>query len=207
MDVTNSNASDRVNKKKFKSPAFNTNVNRFSIEIYFIWFGVLIFATETIVGMYFQMVIGQIPLVNPHCTQHTPVVVIDASVIHTVHCVWLNRIWYECFIFLLSILFQTDLWLTIYYFQKAETQYALITLSILTLPAVLCQIYSLCLLRTDKDISGAALAMHVLLLGIPYRYVAVFIFQSGSFNRMKSVVRCHFQLSLMCVAIVNIHRL
>lgn len=58
MDVTNSNASDRVNKKKFKSPTFNTNVNRFSIEIYFIWFGVLIFATETIVGMYNRIFTG-----------------------------------------------------------------------------------------------------------------------------------------------------
>lgn len=50
MDVMNSNASDRVNKKKFKSPACNSNISRFSLEIYFIWFGALIFLTETFIG-------------------------------------------------------------------------------------------------------------------------------------------------------------
>lgn len=37
-------------------------------------------------------------------------------------------------------------------------------------PSVLCQVYSLWLLRTDSSVSPRALLLHILLLGIPYRY-------------------------------------
>lgn len=49
-------------------------------------------------------------------------------------------------------------------------QYGIITLTIIIVPAVLCQIYSLWLLRTDSSVTAKALMMHILLLGIPYRY-------------------------------------
>lgn len=50
MDVMNSNASDRSNKKKFKRPNFNAKIKQFSIEIYFMWFSALIYLAETVVG-------------------------------------------------------------------------------------------------------------------------------------------------------------
>lgn len=60
--------------------------------------------------------------------------------------------------------------LVCYYFVKNEVQYGVITLTIVIVPAVLCQIYSLWLLRSDRTVSARALMMHILLLGIPYRY-------------------------------------
>lgn len=60
--------------------------------------------------------------------------------------------------------------LVCYYFVKNEVQYGVITLTIIVVPAVLCQIYSLWLLRSDSTVSARALMMHILLLGIPYRY-------------------------------------
>lgn len=56
MDVMNSNASDRTNKKKFKRPNFNAKIKQFSIEIYFMWFSALIYLAETIVGECFYIV-------------------------------------------------------------------------------------------------------------------------------------------------------
>lgn len=63
-----------------------------------------------------------------------------------------------------------DFMLVCYYFVKNEVQYGIITLTIVVVPAVLCQIYSLWLLRSDSTVSARALMMHILLLGIPYRY-------------------------------------
>lgn len=60
--------------------------------------------------------------------------------------------------------------LVCYYFVKNEVQYGVVTLTIVIVPAVLCQIYSLWLLRSDSTVSARALMMHILLLGIPYRY-------------------------------------
>lgn len=48
-------------------------------------------------------------------------------------------------------------------------QYGTITLTIVIVPSVLCQIYSLWLLRSDKNVTARALMLHILLLGIPYR--------------------------------------
>lgn len=72
-------------------------------------------------------------------------------------------------IVLFVILF-TDVMLVCYYFVKNEVLYGIITLTIVIVPAVLCQIYSLWLLRSDSTVSARALMMHILLLGIPYRY-------------------------------------
>lgn len=76
------------------------------------------------------------------------------------------------FIYLLVLLFffVPDLMLVCYYFMKNEVQYGVITLTIVIVPAVLCQIYSLWLLRSDSTVSARAFMMHILLLGIPYRY-------------------------------------
>lgn len=57
MDVMNSNASDRANKKKFKRPNFNAKIKQFSIEIYFMWFSALIYLAETIVGECFASIL------------------------------------------------------------------------------------------------------------------------------------------------------
>lgn len=43
-------------------------------------------------------------------------------------------------------------------------------MTIVVVPSVLCQIYSLWLLRTDNNVSPRALMLHILLLGLPYRY-------------------------------------
>lgn len=64
----------------------------------------------------------------------------------------------------------SDFMLVCYYFVKNEVLYGVITLTIIIVPAVLCQIYSLWLLRSDTTVSARALMMHILLLGIPYRY-------------------------------------
>lgn len=75
------------------------------------------------------------------------------------------------FFFLLFLLFfHTDFVLVCYYFARNEVQYGVITLTIVIVPSVLCQIYSLWLLRSDSNVSAKALMMHILLLGIPYRY-------------------------------------
>lgn len=76
-----------------------------------------------------------------------------------------------CFLFFLfhSIL-PLDFMLVFYYFMRNEIQYGVITLTIVIVPSVLCQIYSLWLLRSDSTVSARALMMHILLLGIPYRY-------------------------------------
>lgn len=84
-----------------------------------------------------------------------------------------NKLKFHLF-FCNNIFLVADLWLSCYYFHMSETQYGFITLSIIILPAVLCQIYSLWLLRTDRDISGTALVMHIVLLGIPYRCIIHF---------------------------------
>lgn len=73
-----------------------------------------------------------------------------------------------CFIF--WFFFFADFMLVCYYFVKNEVQYGVITLTIVIVPSVLCQIYSLWLLRSDSTVSARALMMHILLLGIPYRY-------------------------------------
>lgn len=72
-----------------------------------------------------------------------------------------------CLFVFLSV---TDFMLVCYYFVKNEVLYGVITLTIVIVPAVLCQIYSLWLLRSDSTVSARALMMHILLLGIPYRY-------------------------------------
>lgn len=66
--------------------------------------------------------------------------------------------------------FYLDFMLVFYYFVRNEIQYGVITLTIVIVPSVLCQIYSLWLLRSDSTVSARALMMHILLLGIPYRY-------------------------------------
>lgn len=71
---------------------------------------------------------------------------------------------------MLLFFFVPDLMLVCYYFMKNEVQYGVITLTIVIVPAVLCQIYSLWLLRSDSTVSARAFMMHILLLGIPYRY-------------------------------------
>lgn len=50
-------------------------------------------------------------------------------------------------------------------------QWGLLTLGIIAIPLAICQCYSLFLLRTDNNsVRATALCLHVLLLGIPYRY-------------------------------------
>lgn len=67
------------------------------------------------------------------------------------------------------MLYSADIWLVVYYFVANELHYGIITLSILIVPAVLCQIYSLWLLRADGNVSSRSLMLHIILLGIPYR--------------------------------------
>lgn len=51
MDVKDLNVRDRGPNKKFKKSISNGRITHFSIETYFIWFSLLIYATELIVGM------------------------------------------------------------------------------------------------------------------------------------------------------------
>lgn len=64
-----------------------------------------------------------------------------------------------------------DAWLASLYFNRNQTMWGLTTVGLIVVPLGLCQMYSLWLLRTDNyPIRAAALGMHILLLGIPYRY-------------------------------------
>lgn len=66
-----------------------------------------------------------------------------------------------------------------YYFEGGYDQWAIITLAIIVVPLVLCQIYSVVLMRSDASVGHhtspvAACFWHVLLMGIPYRYQDIF---------------------------------
>lgn len=74
------------------------------------------------------------------------------------------------FLFFSKNHFFADFVLVCYYFARNELQYGVITLTIVVIPSLLIQIYSLWLLRSDSSVSAKALMMHILLLGIPYRY-------------------------------------
>ncbi|XP_031618189.1 uncharacterized protein LOC116337637 [Contarinia nasturtii] len=76
--------------------------------------------------------------------------------------------WFSALIFFAETF--VDFMLVCCYFVKNEVQYGVITLTLVIVPSVLCQIYSLWLLRSDSTVSARALMMHILLLGIPYRY-------------------------------------
>lgn len=78
-------------------------------------------------------------------------------------------IWFSALIFVTEL--TVDVWLAALYFQRNQPLWGLTTAGVIVVPLGLCQMYSLWLLRTDHlPIRAAALGMHVLLLGIPYRY-------------------------------------
>lgn len=78
-------------------------------------------------------------------------------------------IWFSALIFITEL--TVDVWLAALYFQRNQPLWGLTTAGVIVVPLGLCQMYSLWLLRTDHlPIRAAALGMHVLLLGIPYRY-------------------------------------
>lgn len=79
----------------------------------------------------------------------------------------------------------SDISLAAFYFQGGHEQWALITVAIILLPLVLCQIYSVVLMRSDQhSLSSSSgkqrpsvwspILWHICLMGIPYRYLALF---------------------------------
>lgn len=78
-------------------------------------------------------------------------------------------IWFSALIFITEL--TVDVWLAALYFHRQQPLWGLITAAVIVVPLGLCQMYSLWLLRTDHlPVRAAALGLHVLLLGIPYRY-------------------------------------
>ncbi|GAB0089954.1 XK-related protein [Sergentomyia squamirostris] len=78
-------------------------------------------------------------------------------------------IWFSALIFVTELI--TDLCLVIYYFHENQLQWATVTLTIIIVPQILCQIYSLVLLKSEEQrVSGNVIFWHLCLIGIPYRY-------------------------------------
>ena len=64
-----------------------------------------------------------------------------------------------------------------FYFQGGHPHWAIITLAIVLVPLVLCQIYSVVLMRSDytkRQSVWSPILWHILLMGLPYRYVDLF---------------------------------
>ncbi|XP_055689296.1 uncharacterized protein LOC129793362 [Lutzomyia longipalpis] len=90
-----------------------------------------------------------------------------ANIIH--YSIETYFIWFSALIFVTELI--TDLCLVIYYFHEGQLQWATVTLTIIIVPQILCQIYSLVLLRSEEQtISGNVVFWHLCLMGIPYRY-------------------------------------
>lgn len=77
MDVGNLNGPDRNAKKKLKKSVCNANISQFSIETYFVWFSIIIFITELIVGKLFPLKNHQIPAHN---------LKVDISIVYVFMC-------------------------------------------------------------------------------------------------------------------------
>lgn len=73
-----------------------------------------------------------------------------------------------------------DIGVACYYLSQNQIEWGTVTLMIILLPSVLCQIYSVMLMRSDvvqptkKTSQASAIFWHVVLLGIPFRYYDIF---------------------------------
>ncbi|XP_059615022.1 uncharacterized protein LOC132260729 [Phlebotomus argentipes] len=90
-----------------------------------------------------------------------------ANIIH--YSIETYFIWFSALIFVTELV--TDLCLVTYYIHENQLQWATVTLTIIVVPQILCQIYSLVLLRSEEQrMSGNAVFWHLCLMGIPFRY-------------------------------------
>lgn len=110
----------------------------------------------------------------------------------------------------------TDFSVATYYFTINQFPWAINTLIIIVVPLILCQIYSLWLLKCEKNqIKASAICVHLVLCGILYRYVKVQCFwctdvkflmfqtlQHTEKNRQRQIVQprgeCHQKSYLQC---------
>uniref|UniRef100_A0A1B0CMB2 XK-related protein n=2 Tax=Lutzomyia longipalpis TaxID=7200 RepID=A0A1B0CMB2_LUTLO len=84
-----------------------------------------------------------------------------ANIIH--YSIETYFIWFSALIFVTELI--TDLCLVIYYFHEGQLQWATVTLTIIIVPQILCQIYSLVLLRSEEQtISGNVVFWHLCLM-------------------------------------------
>lgn len=156
MDVRNLNGSNQNTKTKLKKSISTVNKSKFSMENYFTWFSALIFTTELVVGKW-----TIVEYINVLLALFT----IDAN--------WQVLSFVTKSSFLRSLMFccVSDFWVGFYYFNANQVPWGICTVTIIVVPLILCQMYSMWLLKINNKITAPAICMHLVLLGIPYRYV------------------------------------
>lgn len=128
------------------------------MEIYFTWFSALIFSGELIVGK--------------KTMEHKP---------STCCCLCLRSIQkltsvrMRCKVHSNILRFNfTDFSVATYYFTTNQMSWGIYTLLIIIVPLILCQIYSLWLLKSENNqFKASAICLHLVLCGILYRCVKV----------------------------------
>ncbi|XP_037051926.1 uncharacterized protein LOC119085604 [Bradysia coprophila] len=77
--------------------------------------------------------------------------------------------WFSALIFSAELI--VDATVATYYFVTNQLYWGLSTLIIIVVPLILCQIYSLWLLKSEKSqTKSSAICLHLMLCGIPYRH-------------------------------------
>lgn len=131
---------------------YQNNSAQFSLETYFVWLCALIFITEVITGKLFIIYSFNNFLFRKKKNYITSK--------------------FNC----LQNLF-LDVGLVWNYFSRNQIEWGYITMGIILFPAVLSQLYSYVLIRSEVSISvcSCQCILHIFMLGIPYRLDSFFL--------------------------------